>query len=149
MTQPSAEILCNLCNSVFLAYEQVRLEPEAKLRWCAELNKLLGVIDFKVDFEKRTLSYAVNIEDIVFTTAEFAREYYKHFFTKTPFKCSDFDVQCMEEILNRNFNIAGSLGAVLDCIGYIAVKENERWRLRWYCRNEADLTYKYCQEKLR
>ena len=135
MIHPTVEILCNICNNLFLTYEQLSLLEDQKCTWRKAINKLLGVIDIKADFEEEKLSYLVNVESTVFVTKQFSKKYLKRSFAVTPFYCSEYDIHCMEDVLNKYPEYAGSLGSVFSCIGYVVVNENERWRLRWHARD--------------
>lgn len=135
MIHPTVEVLCNICNNVFLTYEQLSLPEDQKCIWRKSINRLLNVIDAKVDFEEEKLSYLINVESAVFVTRQFSKKYLKRSFIVTPFYRSDYDIRCMEDILNSCPEYAGSLGSVLSCIGYVVVNENERWRLRWHARD--------------
>ena len=49
--KPTAEVLCNLCNSVFVTYEQQQLTAEQKVVWKRLVNEVLRVLDMKADFD--------------------------------------------------------------------------------------------------
>ena len=135
MTAPTIEVLCNLCNSVFSTYEGLSLSESQKTTWEKALNKLLNMLDMRADFEEEKLTYRINSGESVFVTRSFSKKYLKRLFAITPYYCSEHDVHCMEDIINDNPEYAGSLGSVFNCIGYVIVNEDERWRLRWHARD--------------
>ena len=137
--KPTAEVLCNLCNSVFVTYEQQQLTAEQKVVWKRLVNEVLRVLDMKADFDQERLGYLVTVDWNIFVNRSFSEKYLKGKFAMTPYYCSEHDIRCIEDILNENYDYASSIGSVFSCIGYIIIKEDERWRLRWYARDASAL----------
>lgn len=137
--KPTAEVLCNLCNSIFTTYEQQNLTKEQKISWETAMNKALKMIDMRVNFSREELLYTVTVDWNISVNRNFSKKFLRGKFTMTPYYCSEHDIRCIEDVLNDNYSFAGSIGSVFSCIGYIIVNEDERWRLRWYARDPTTL----------
>ena len=118
------EILFNICKTVFRYLNKDNLRSTAK--------SILKIMDISVDFDHEFIEYSVDTENIVKVPLTLAEEQFPFNYNTTYLKLSYRDEHDIEVILNDNDDIASSFYPLLDCIGYVLIRNiSGNWVLRW------------------
>lgn len=118
------ETLFNICKTVFRYLNKDNLRSTAK--------SILKIMDISVDFDHEFIEYSVDTENIVKVPLTLAEEQFPFNYNTTYLKLSYRDEHDIEVILNDNDDIASSFYPLLDCIGYVLIRNiSGNWVLRW------------------
>ena len=90
-------------------------------------------MDISVDFNNNFIEYSIDADDSVKIPLSLAEEQFTFNYKTTYYRLSYRDEHDVEIILNDNDDIASSFYPLLDCIGYVLIREDEngKWKLRW------------------
>lgn len=119
------EVLFNICKTVFKYLDKDELKATAK--------SILKILDISVDFQKKSIEYFIDADESVKIPLSLAEEQFKFNYKTTYYKLSLRDELDIQTILNDNDDIASSFYPLLDCVGYVLIREPEgrEWRINW------------------
>lgn len=121
----TTEVLFNICKTIFKYLDKDELKATAK--------SILKILDISVDFQKKSIEYFIDADESVRIPLSLAEVQFKFNYKTTYYKLSLRDELDIQTILNDNDDIASSFYPLLDCIGYILIRESNEgeWRIKW------------------
>lgn len=92
------------------------------------LTSVLKLLNMKVNFEDGYASYSEEVDEEI--RINFPSRIGKYFYKPTHIELSDYDIEYIEDLLNKDDSEASTMYPILYFIGYILVLDEGRWKIK-------------------
>lgn len=92
------------------------------------LTSILKLLNMKVNFEEGYASYSEEVDEEI--RINFPSRVGKYFYKPIHVELPDYDIEWIEDLLNKDDSEASTMYPILYFIGYILVLDEGRWKIK-------------------